>query len=425
MSHQRKWLFLLILSSLLLLFTACTPTPNCAPGYNVSKTADTNDGVCSAGDCSLREAVDNANACSGAQTIYLPAGGYVLTIDGDDEDDNETGDLDITDDLTIVGAGAPSINGNIERAFHIHSGVTATLEGILLEDGDAIYGGGLINEGLLTLYNFTCNYNKVSIPPGGMGDAMGGCIFNAGESHIYIYGGHFLSNTAEFGGAIYNNGTGTVDITDSLLIGNFASNHGGAVWNDLNGRMHITDSTLEQNQAGANGGAVWSHGSVPVEGSVIKNNQAIGNGGGVYIWEGFGTLENCWLTSNSAYEGGGAYNDDGMLHFYQSGLTANTATGGMGGGIYNNGPSPSNGLLMSNTTVSGNTAVGGGGGIYNNGQFDLRFITIADNNPEGLRIDGGQEIKLRSSVLSNNSGGNCAGMAPDSLRYNISSDASC
>ncbi len=52
-------------------------------------------------------------------------------------------------------------------------------------------------------------------------------------------------------------------------------------------------------------------------------------------------------------------------------------------------------------------------------------VTIAGNSPEGLRISNGSEIKIRSSALSNNTGGNCAGLAPDSLRYNISSDASC
>jgi CSLREA domain-containing protein len=74
----------------------------CVPVYDVTKTSDTNDGVCDASDCSLREAIDNANACAGAQTINLPAGGYILTLSGAGEDANATGDLDITDELTIL-----------------------------------------------------------------------------------------------------------------------------------------------------------------------------------------------------------------------------------------------------------------------------------------------------------------------------------
>ncbi len=427
MKSRAKWIIVLIFGCLLVLITACvpfpTPSPSCVPIYNVTKPDDTDDGVCSPGDCSLREAVGNANACPGLQTINLPADGYTLTIEGDDENINKTGDLDVTDDLIIIGTGAPSINGNIERSFHIHSGIEATFEGIWLTDGDAIYGGGLVNEGLLTLNNFTCNYNNVSIPPGGMGDAMGGCIFNTGVT--YINNGHFLANTAGYGGAIYNLASGAVELVDSSLTGNIADNLGGAVWNDTNADITIINTTMDQNVAGYRGGAVWTHGTVVLQFSTLEDNQAADFGGGIYLWEGFLSSENSWVTLNSAADGGGIFNEDGMLHLYESSVTSNTASGGMGGGIYNNGPSPSNGLLMYNSTISGNSAVGGGGGIYNDGQFDLRFITIADNSPEGLRVDGGLEIKIRSSALSGNIGGDCAGITPDSLDYNIISDGSC
>jgi CSLREA domain-containing protein len=118
MKPRSKWWLLLLLVSLLLLFSACTPTPNCVVNYTVTKEEDTNDGVCSSLDCSLREAVLNANAFPGPHTITLPAGGYTLTIPGINEDAGETGDLDITKDLTIIGIGAPSISGNIDRSFH-------------------------------------------------------------------------------------------------------------------------------------------------------------------------------------------------------------------------------------------------------------------------------------------------------------------
>jgi hypothetical protein len=114
-----------------------------------------------------------------------------------------------------------------------------------------------------------------------------------------------------------------------------------------------------------------------------------------------------------------------MVHFYESGITNNTATGPMGGGVYNNGPVPGAGLLLRNTTVSGNTSSTGGAGIYNTSNFDFEFVTIADNNPDGLRIDTGFEIRMRDTILSNNTGGNCTGINPDSVRFNISSDASC
>src|SRR5205807_2430480 len=73
----------------------------------VTKTADTNDSVCDS-DCSLREAIVAANGNGQADMIAVPAGTYHLTIAGAGEEAAATGDLDITSDMTIIGAGATS-----------------------------------------------------------------------------------------------------------------------------------------------------------------------------------------------------------------------------------------------------------------------------------------------------------------------------
>jgi hypothetical protein len=56
-----------------------------------------------ADDCSLRGAIIAANAHGGADEVDVPAGTYTLTLAGRAEDAAATGDLDVTDDLTIVG----------------------------------------------------------------------------------------------------------------------------------------------------------------------------------------------------------------------------------------------------------------------------------------------------------------------------------
>ena len=418
MKPQSKWFFLMLIAFTAILISAC-----CRPTFTVTKTTDTNDGNCFTWDCSLREAVIASNTCSGTQTIEIPAGGYTLTIPGINEEAAATGDLDLTDDVTIVGIAAPSIHGNIDRAFHIHPGVTANFDHIWLADGTAIHGGALANEGTLIANNFTCNYNTAELPPGGMGDAVGGCIYNLGTVEIFY--GQFLANNAKLGGAIYNETNAVFSSISSDYTGNTAEQHGGAILNGLDATLTINGGDYRLNEAGSHGGAIWNNGSFTAGNLTFEENTAAYNGGAVYNWASGATIfENAWLTLNSADQGGGLFNSEGMVHLYRSGVTDNTAS--IGGGLYNQGPAPSTGMLLKNVTVSSNTATSGlGAGVYSDSNFDFRFITIANNSGEGLRIDGGAEIKLRSSALSNNTGGDCGGITPDSLDYNIVSDGTC
>lgn len=89
-----------------------------AATWIVTKTADTFDGICDA-DCSLREAVVSANFNPGADEIVVPAGFFLLdraNPGGVDEDLGFFGDLDITDDTALTGAGRSStiIDGHLD-----------------------------------------------------------------------------------------------------------------------------------------------------------------------------------------------------------------------------------------------------------------------------------------------------------------------
>jgi large repetitive protein len=78
------------------------------------------DGRCAtaAGMCTLRAAVAESNALPGADTIQLPPGTYEIGIPPLNQNDITTGDLDITDSLTITGAGASAtiIDGGLPVA---------------------------------------------------------------------------------------------------------------------------------------------------------------------------------------------------------------------------------------------------------------------------------------------------------------------
>src|SRR5688572_3672492 len=134
--------------------------------FAVTTTVDRPDtlqgnGVCaiSGGGCSLRAAIDESNANAGADTIELPAGVYELEIPTLNEDVPGTGDLDVTDAVTLngMGAGVSVIDGGfplpgagpeqrgLDRIFEIHRGAgNVTLSGVTLREGYAEEDGGAI-----------------------------------------------------------------------------------------------------------------------------------------------------------------------------------------------------------------------------------------------------------------------------------------
>ena len=82
-----------------------------------------------------------ANAFAGADNIELPAGTYAISISGAGEDESATGDFDITDDLTITGAGSDItvIHGSgLDRVIQITAG------NAVVEISDITILGGLI-----------------------------------------------------------------------------------------------------------------------------------------------------------------------------------------------------------------------------------------------------------------------------------------
>ena len=68
--------------------------------------------------------------------INLPPGTYNMDIAGADEDLGLTGDLDITDDVTIIGIGTTRIESHVGRILHVHSG-NVSITGLTLLQGDA------------------------------------------------------------------------------------------------------------------------------------------------------------------------------------------------------------------------------------------------------------------------------------------------
>ena len=268
-----------------------------SPSLVVNQIDDHFDGSCTTNDCTLREAVNTANALAGANTITfdpaLTAGGpATITLTG--------GELFITGDLTVTGPGANllTVSGNqASRIFNI-GGVTANISGLAIANGKVTggfsnLGGGIFIDsgGALTLSNSTLSGNSASSVafnfPASFQNFGGGIYNNGGTltiSNSTLSGNSTtgspvnLGDTVQnFGGAVFNNG-GTLTVTNSTLSGNSATggaiNFGGAISNF--GTLTLTNSTLAGNSANSLGGAIFNGGTVNARNTIIANNTGAG-----------------------------------------------------------------------------------------------------------------------------------------------------
>jgi len=227
--------------------------------YIPTKTADSADGACNA-DCSLREAVLAANAHTGDDVILLHAGVYRLTIAGN-EDVGAAGDLDLQDDLVVLGDGASRTiidGGGIDRIFQVPGGTTVEIRDVTLRNGRAPGAGGAIqNAGELTVLRSVLSGNSSVAGLAGAG----------------------------FGGAILTDGlNSSLTVVDSTLASNTAQGGGGAI--AVGGEMTLANVTITGNQSQADFGGglyVFSDAKATVNNATIASNTAAIKGGGAFI----------------------------------------------------------------------------------------------------------------------------------------------
>jgi len=270
--------FLFTLASLLL-----AVAPAAAATFTVNDTADAvdamlGDGTCATagGTCTLRAAIQEANALPGPDTITVPAGTYLLTIEGRDEDAAVTGDLDITDDVTITGAGADLtiLDGNgVDRILDIElpaSRVTivVAIAALTIRNGNSgpgalADGGGLYNSGTLTLRNVVVANNTTAA-------ANGGGITSINDITLTdcVVSGN---TTATYGGGIDNFGTATLE--NVTVSGNMSGLGGGIANDDGSAVAALTNVTIADNSASpGSGGGFYNLGAATLRYVIVANS---------------------------------------------------------------------------------------------------------------------------------------------------------
>ena len=118
------------------------PAPAAATTFTVNTVADSNDVApgdctCSAasGQCTLRAAVEEANASVGTDVISLPAGEYHIG----------AANLILSDTAEVRGAGAANTiieQDTFDRIFRIETTATVTISGVTIQGGRPPSGEG-------------------------------------------------------------------------------------------------------------------------------------------------------------------------------------------------------------------------------------------------------------------------------------------
>ena len=198
----------------------------CRDEIVVTTTEDTN-GVCTADECSVREAISLSNACSGRQTIVIPDGTYEM-------------------------AGSASRGITIRDTANLEGRGSVVLRELVLEISGA---AGEVRMSDLTL---TGGFGSaVSIEAGasvtmtrvGVEEYTGYGIYNTGS--LLFEDGVLRGNRNT---ALVISGEGTATVQDSLIEGNQDNDDGAAI--DHNGvSLIIIRSTIRDNQS-PDGGAL-------------------------------------------------------------------------------------------------------------------------------------------------------------------------
>lgn len=220
-----------------------------------------------AGAGSLRQAILDANALGGADVIEFDTAlrGSSITL--------LSGELEVTDDLDLLGPGAGLLwisGNNTSRIFNITNPAAAVaISGLTVTAGAAgggVYGGAIHNLGSLSLTNSIVSNSQAN---------WGGGIATAGS--LVLSGSTVFDNTSDSAGGIYNGGTLT--ITNSTISSNTADNAGG-IYNE--GALAVRNSTIASNRAssGVGGLEIAGAGTATLASTIIA-----GNTGGTLVTE--------------------------------------------------------------------------------------------------------------------------------------------
>ncbi len=390
----------------------------------------------SAGDCSGATAAPNTIEFDMGYTIILSTtianvsnelivdGGMGVTIDGGTSNNSifvlsaSTSDLSINN-LTLQNAVNSAVR--INAATAVFSATNSIFDSNTANNGGAINGGeSLVLTNVVFTNNEATNGNGGAVNFSGSNLVCTDCVFGNPLDPM-------SGNTASGNGGGLRIISGDTVANFSIINGIFAHNTangntgedgGGAIWSDNSGNTGviyaIVNSQFISNSApnGAGGAILLSLGSRLGNAASLMTVPDLSLGG-IYRSN---FLDNTASGPTTPDGSGGAIYARGPMTVVQSSFINNSSDSSTGGGVAYNGTS-SHTLTVANTTFNGNSADTDGGAISNTAASNIELINVtidsnmANNSGGGLFNDNANaaDFTVVNSIVSNNTGGNCAG----------------
>jgi hypothetical protein len=354
--------------------------------------------------------INAANQIGGSNTITLvlvPDSSFAL-YGVDNTTDGATGlpVIATNDNLTIIGnsngifrTGTPNY-----RLFDVASGAALTLENLTLQGGCAYgsgisaCGGAIYSQGSLTLDGVTVQGNAAAGSGGindGVGsDGRGGGLYVAGGT-VTITNSNLSANQASGGYGGGGGGSGPIGFN----AGKGGTGLGGAMYVAA-GTVIMTNDTMSANTAqggqGGGGGAGETDGEYSFDSyGGAGGAGGTGHGGAVYVAAGSVVMTNATMSANTAQggrggDGGPGYDFYGLPPYFGGhGGNAGNGSSGLGGGVYVAGGT----VTLKSSSATSNSALAGTGGLGGFGD-----VTSGTNGIPGLGQGGGLYIAALTAV---------------------------
>jgi hypothetical protein len=211
---------------------------------------------------------------------------------------------------------------------------------------------------------------------------------------VTISNGNALSTNYGYGGGVFNEGALTMQ--RCIVTNNHADYSGGGVVNYVDATMVLEDTSIANNTADQAAG-VENDGTMTINRCAVYSNVAVGAAGGIGNTDSL-SIVNSTIGFNQAAQGGGLYNSMGRTALTNVTISANSATDGGGIANLSSIAFPDGGVVSDNSVVAGNGA-GNGPDISGEFVSNMGYNFIGNDQGANVGNEHGDHIGTATQPL--------------------------